>query len=74
MDNYKAQFLPSHKNKLTAINVKEIKNIVDDLINYILSSMDEDAKKDVERFVFKETHVPFWINDDGKIKLGHTDT
>jgi hypothetical protein len=73
MDAYKDRFLPSHKIKLTAKDVIEVKRIVDEIVSSILKSMNQDARMRTENYILKEPHIPFVVSETGDIVLGRKD-
>lgn len=70
IDNYKDRFLPAHKIKLTVNDVIEVNNMVDEIVNNILESMDQDTRKVIETYIFKEPHIPFFVLETGELVIG----
>ncbi len=70
MDAHKDGFLSSHKIKLTVQDVIEVKNIIDDLVNDILGSMNQDTKMAAKTYILKEPNIPFFVTETGDIRIG----
>lgn len=67
----KEQSFPAHKLYLTRENVITVKSIVDNMIYKIVEKMEDKYKLLVDKFLLKNTEVPFWKDQMGKITLGH---
>ena len=51
MDEYKDHFLPAHKIKLTVSDAIEVNKLVDDIVYYILESMNQDTRNTTETYI-----------------------
>jgi hypothetical protein len=69
IDAQKTTSLPSRKIQLTLEDVIEAKKIVDDIINAVLKSMDQDTRVLTEKYILKESLVPFSISETGDVAL-----
>jgi hypothetical protein len=67
------RFLPSHKIKLTAKDVIEVKIIVDEIVGSILKSMNQDARMRTETYILQKPRIPFAVSEMGELMLGRTD-
>jgi hypothetical protein len=72
MDEYKDRFLPAHKIKLTIGDVVEVNQVVDDIVNYILESMNQDTRNTTETYILQEAHIPIFVLETGDISVGKT--
>ena len=70
MDAYKDRFLPSHKIKLTIKDVVEVKSMVDEIVNSILESMNQDTRMVTETYILREPHIPFIVLETGELVVG----
>ncbi len=70
MDEYKGHFLPAHKIKLTISDVIEVNKLVDDIVNYILESMNQDTRNTTETYILKEPQIPITILETGELAVG----
>ncbi|MFZ5796797.1 MAG: hypothetical protein ACOY3O_00060 [Thermodesulfobacteriota bacterium] len=70
MDEYKDRFLPAHKIKLTVSDVKEVNKLVDDIVNFILESMNQDTRNTTETYILKEPKIPIKILATGGVAVG----
>ena len=68
----KTAFLPPQKANLKGEDVKKVKKTVDNVIEDILAMMKEPSRKLVQKFILKEELVPFWKDENKKIRLGET--
>jgi len=59
MDEYKNQFLPSYKIKLTKKDVLQVKELVDKMVDSIINAMDKTAKKYTEKYILNSSKIPF---------------
>ncbi|MBL6994742.1 hypothetical protein [Desulfobacula sp.] len=59
MDEYRTQFLPSNKAKLTMDSVLQVKSLVDGIIDNIINAMDEKAKDYTKKYILSESAIPF---------------
>ena len=59
MDEYKNDFLPSYKWKLTKSNVIQVKETVDKMIENIINAMDQTAQKYVKEHILNSISIPF---------------
>jgi hypothetical protein len=50
----------------------KVKSLVDNLIEEILNSMNEESSKLIKKFILTELAVPFWKDDTGQIRFGHS--
>lgn len=73
VSRHKEQFLPAHKIMLSASNVIEVRNIVDEIINLILNSMTDDIRLLTDKYILNSTHIPFYILNDGSLSMGKSD-
>lgn len=72
MDKNKKQCFPSHKMNLKREDVLSARRIVDEIVEQILNSMNDETKELTENFIMKNTEVPFWRNEKGKVILGRS--
>jgi hypothetical protein len=70
MDEYKDHFLPAHKIKLTISDAIEVNKLVDDIVNYILESMNQDTRNTTETYILKEPQIPITILETGELAVG----
>ena len=70
MDAHKDRFLSSHKIKLTLQDVVEVKTIVDEIVNSILGSMNQDTRMATETYILKEPNIPFFVLETGELAIG----
>jgi hypothetical protein len=70
IDEYKDHFLPAHKIKLTVSDAIEVNKQVDDIINYILESMNQSARNITETYILKEPQIPITILEAGELAVG----
>lgn len=70
---YREQFLPSQKIWLSANDVIEVKGIVDDIIELIVTSMLEDVRLLTNKYILNSGHIPFFILNDGRLSMGTSD-
>ena len=68
----KGSFFPPAGKTLQKEDALKVKSIVDILIEEILNKMDDESSKLVKRFIIKELIVPFWKDDTGQIRFGHS--
>jgi hypothetical protein len=68
----KGSLLPPAGKALQKEDALKVKSIVDILIEEILNKMDDESSKLVKRFIVKELIVPFWKDDTGQIRFGHS--
>lgn len=73
VSKYKEQFLPAQKNKLSANDVIEVKDIVDGIIGLVLNSMTDDTRLRTDKFILKTALIPFYILNDGSVSVGWSD-
>ena len=59
IDEYKPQYLPLHKMKLTKENVLQVKKLVDEMIDSIINAMDQTAKNYAEKYILNSSQIPF---------------
>ena len=72
VSRYKEQFLPAQKIMLSASDVIEVQNIVDEIIKLIVNSMTNDTKMLTDKYILNSTHIPFYILDDGSLLIGRS--
>jgi len=72
LDEYKDHFLPTHKIKLTVNDVIEVNKLVDDIVKYILGSMNQGAKVTTETSILREPHIPIVVLETGELVVGKT--
>lgn len=72
MEEYKDRFLPAHKIKLTISDVIEVNKLVDDIVNYILDSMNQGTRDTTETYILKEPHIPIAVLETGELAVGKT--
>ncbi|MFT5725912.1 MAG: hypothetical protein ACI8PB_000028 [Desulforhopalus sp.] len=65
MDEYKNDFLPPYKGKLTKSDVIQVKEIVDKIIENIINAMDETAQKYVKEHILNSSSIPFMKSSEG---------
>ncbi len=65
MDEYKNDFLPSYKLKLTKSNVIQVKETVDKMIENIINAMDQTAQKYVKEHILNSSSIPFMNSSKG---------
>ena len=70
MDEYKDHFLPAHKIKLTVSDAIEVNKLVDDIVNYILESMNQATRNTTETYILKEPQIPITILETGELAVG----
>lgn len=70
MDEYKDHFLPAHKIKLNVSDANEVNKLVDDIVNYILESMNQATRNITETCFLKEPHIPITILETGELAVG----
>ncbi|HBT89358.1 hypothetical protein, partial [Desulfobacter sp.] len=66
MDEYKNDFLPSYKWKLTKSNVIQVKETVDKMIENIINAMDQTAQKYVKEHILNSHVIPFTSSSVGQ--------
>lgn len=66
----KEQLLPFLKFKLTESDVLEVKRIVDEIINVVLTLMTESTKDLTKKYILNQDPIPFFVLDDGSLSLG----
>ena len=72
VSEYKEQFLPIQKFRLSANNVIEVKGIVDDIIRMVLDLMTEDTRLLTNKYILKSTNIPFFIMNNGSLSIGES--
>jgi hypothetical protein len=72
IDEYKDHFLPGHKIKLTISDVIEVNKLVDDIVNYILDSMNQATRDTTETYILKEPQIPIVVLETGELAVGKT--
>lgn len=70
VSKYKEEFLPTQKILLSANDVIEVKNIIDDIIEIVLDTMTDDTRLLTDKFILNSTHIPFFIMKDGTLSIG----
>lgn len=65
MDEYKNEFLPSYKWKLTKSNVIQVKETVDKMIENIINAMNQKAQKYVKEHILNGSSIPFMNSSEG---------
>jgi len=70
MDEYKDHFLPAHKIKLTVSDAIEVKKLVDDILYYILESMNPNTRNTTETYILKEPHIQITLLETGELAVG----
>lgn len=70
MDKNENEFFPSHKMYLEKKDVLNFKSIVDEIIDEILSLMNDKFSKLVKKFILKSPELPYWKDKSGNISLG----
>ena len=70
ISQYKEEFLPALKIKLSVSDVIEVQKIVDQIISLILTSMTEEIRRLTDKYILTSTHIPFFILDDGSVSIG----
>jgi hypothetical protein len=65
MDEYKNDFLPSYKWKLTKRNVIQVKETVDKMIENIINAMNQTAQKYVKEHILNSSAIPFMNSSEG---------
>ena len=70
IDEYKDHFLPAHKIKLTVSDAIEVKKLVDDIVNYVLESMNQPTRNIAETYILKEPQIPITILESGELAVG----
>ncbi len=70
MDEYKDHFLPAHKIKLTVSDAIEVKKMVDEIVNYILDSMNKVTRNTTETYILKEPQIPIAVSEKGELTVG----
>lgn len=73
VSRFKEQFLPTKKTMLSASDVIEVQNIVDEIINLILNSMTDDIRLLTDKYILKSAHIPFYILNDGSLSMGKSE-
>lgn len=73
MDARKDRFLSSHKIKLTVQDVIEVKKIVDEIVNGILGTMNQDTRMATKTYILKEPEIPFFVRETGELKIGKSE-
>lgn len=71
MDNNKNEFFPSHKMYLEKKDVINVKFIVDEIIDEIVSLMNDKFSKLVKKFILESPELPYWKDKSGNISLGN---
>jgi hypothetical protein len=69
-DDHKERFLPSDKGRLTVDDVIEAKTVVDEIVNGILDSMKQDTRMLAEKYILKETIIPFCLRETEDLSMG----
>ncbi len=69
MDEYKNDFLPYNKSRLTKSNVIQVKEIVDKMIENIINAMDQTAQKYVKEHILNNFIIPFMNSSVGQDPL-----
>ncbi|KAB2890957.1 MAG: hypothetical protein F9K32_06385 [Desulfobulbaceae bacterium] len=69
MDEYKNDFLPYYKSRLTKSNVIQVKEIVDKMIDNIINAMDQTAQKYVKEHILNSFVIPFMNSSVGQDPL-----
>lgn len=68
----KQSLFPSAGKPLQKEDTLMVKSLVDNLIKEILNNMDDESLELVKRFILRELAVPFWKDDTGQIRFGHS--
>jgi hypothetical protein len=68
----KASMFPAAGKTLEKEDVLKVKSLVDNLIEEILNNMDDESSELVKKFILKGLTVPFWKDDTGQIRFGHS--
>ncbi len=67
-------FLPVSRSRLTKEDVIKVKQIVDSMIEEIMTKMDDESRKLMDKFIMKQLLIPFWKDEGGKITFGHLES
>ena len=70
IEEYNDYFLPAHKIKLTVSDVIEVNKLVDDIVNYILESMNQSTRNITEKYILKKPQIPITILESGELVVG----
>ncbi len=70
VSKYKEEFFPTQKIMLSANDVIEVKNIVDNIIGMVLDSMTDETRLLTDKYILKSTHIPFFILNNGSLSMG----
>ncbi len=73
MEAYKDSFLPTQKIKLTGQDVIEVKRVVDNIVDSILNSMNQQTRMLTEKYILNEPQIPFLVLETGDIMIGGKD-
>jgi hypothetical protein len=68
----KASMFPAAGKTLEKEDVLKVKSLVDNLIEEIVNNMNDESSELVKKFILTGLTVPFWKDDTGQIRFGHS--